>query len=149
MPRRSRASYEVTPVAEPEPIPAPPGNFTAEHVALWQSIVVSKEPGWFDAASLPLLGALVRHTISFEHISIELEKFNVSDADHLTHIGKLTKLRDVESKNMVSISTRLRLTVQARYTPASAALVAQRGGRVKRLWDRMEDNQFFQNGKRQ
>jgi len=114
--------------------PEPPADIPALQQEFWRAIVASKPADWFDAGSLPLLRALVGHIATLEQIEIQFAApLNLSE-DGLSILDKLSRLRDRESRALASLSTKLRLTIQSRYTPQSAATAA-RGGGTRKPWE--------------
>jgi hypothetical protein len=126
MPRRSAASLAV---ARPElgSKASPPHALSERQRALWLQIVKSKPAEWFGPETHPMLAALVAHVETFELLEREfrgLEK--VDTADRLAWLDRLSKLRDRESRAIATLSTKLRLTNQSRYTPKAAATASRR-----------------------
>lgn len=141
MPRQSAASLSVvTPLRTPKHPPAPKG-LPKRQQALWNDIVRSKPADWFDAGSLPILQALVAHIETAERIQVQFADLgDLSDADALDRLDKLSRLRDRESKAVSTLSAKLRLTQQSRYTAGSAATAARRGGGGAKPWEFDDDD---------
>lgn len=149
MPRQSAASRAVQPLIDPTPYPPPPGNFTPTEAALWWAITHSKDPAWWDGGNVPMLAELIRHIETFEQIQTAMrEPFDLRDDADLALLERLTKLRDHESKSVASLSTKLRLSNQSRYTAATAHTAHLRGARGAKPWEFTGDNAFANNGKR-
>ena len=137
MPRRSAAALSLC-VVTPLPMrkrPDPPAGISARQKALWREIVRSKSPDWFDAGSLPILRALVGHIETLEQVQARFTvPVDLSDTDGLSLLDKLSRLRDRESKAVASLSVKLRLSTQSRYTPQAAATAARAHGEP-RPWE--------------
>ncbi len=143
MPRKSAASLSIMSPALGSRSP-PPANLSGRQKALWIQITAAKPADWFGQDTLPMLTALVAHIETFEVIEREfvgLEKLD--QIEKLTWLEKLCRLRDRESKAITSLSTRLRLTQQSRYTPQAAATASRRAS-GPRPWE--EPNPFDNNG---
>lgn len=101
--------------------PPAPRGLSRRQKALWSSITRAKPPSWWDAASLPLLAALVGHVETLEQLQVQFAKVgDLASPDALARLQRLSVLRDRESKQVAMLSTRLRLTQQSRYEPRRA-----------------------------
>ncbi|MGE0803714.1 MAG: hypothetical protein AB7G13_22395 [Lautropia sp.] len=107
--------------------PPAPRDLSDRQRALWIDITAAKPASWFTRDQLPLLRALVAHCESFERIEAEIRTAGALDTgERLDWFGKLTKLRDRESRAVKSLSVALRLTNQSRYTPGAAGTAARK-----------------------
>lgn len=129
---KSTASLSVLPVKPVGRVEAPAG-LTAEEVAHWDVIVDSMPSDWFSGSSVPVLVEYVRAKTSCDllHCTVAAALAG-GDAGE---IKEAMKLRDMESRRLVSLATKLRLTQQSRYTPKAAATAERQGG-GKKLWQR-------------
>jgi hypothetical protein len=126
MPRRSAASLAVASPALGQR-PSPPHTLSDRQRALWVQIVSAKPSDWFAQDSLPMLVALVAHVETFELVEREFRGADdLSTVDKLLWMDRLSKLRERESRAIASLSTKLRLTNQSRYTPKAANTAAGR-----------------------
>jgi hypothetical protein len=112
--------------------PETPTDMPTRQQELWRSIVASKPADWFDAATLPILRALVGHIETLEQVETMFAA--PMSLSNLEALDKLSRLRDRESKAMAALSTKLRLTIQSRYTPQHAATAA-RGRGTRKPWE--------------
>lgn len=145
MPRKSAASLAVVTPIDPKRHPPVPPTLSPRQQVLWSDIVRSKPVDWFDSGSLPILQALTAHIETLERIEGQfLDLGDLTDGDQLDRLDKLSRLRDRESKAVATLSAKLRLTQQARYTAQSAATAARRGGGGPRPWETNDpDERFF------
>ena len=128
MPRKSAASLAIA-VPELGRRAPPPHTLTDRQRALWLQIVSSKATDWFPAETHPLLAALVAHIETFELLEREFRGLDKVDTDdRLSWLDRLSRLRDRESRAIATLSTKLRLTNQARYTPKAAGTASKRTG---------------------
>lgn len=128
MSRKSTASLSVVPICVQLHLPAPEG-LAPEESALWADVVASKPVDWFQSDSAPLLKEYVRAV----HMC-DLLSFQVSAAIAGGEPGELKevlKLRDMESKRVASLATKLRLTQQSRYTPQAASTADKKAGSAR------------------
>jgi hypothetical protein len=129
---KSTASLTVVPVRPLERVRAP-DDLTEEEAALWRKIVEAKPAEWFGEDSAPVLLEYVRAKISCDQLHKRVtQALDNHDDDELQSV---MRLRDMESRRLVSLATKLRLTQQSRYTPKAAA-TADRGSGAKKLWQR-------------
>jgi hypothetical protein len=91
--------------------------------------VDAKPADWFGEESAPLLAEYVRACLSADLMDKQV-KAAIAGGD-AGEIKEMMKLRDMESKRVLSIGTKLRLTQQSRYTPKAAATASKgAGGRM-------------------
>lgn len=130
MGRPSAAALAVVPASGPnEPLPAPSDLSDAE-AELWREIVESKPADWFDVDSAPVLKEYIRAVTMCDVLDARVKE--VLAAGH-SDVKQLLDMRDKESRRMVSMATKLRLTQQSQYTAKSAATANKRAG-GKRPW---------------
>lgn len=110
---------------------APPANITPEESVVWRDVVDSKPVDWFGADSAPLLAEYCRATVACDRLSAMVEAaFAGGDPAVLKDV---VKLRDIESRRLTTIGTKLRLTQQSRYTPTAASTATKKAGN-ERPW---------------
>ena len=123
MPRKSAAALAtITPISDHRP--PPPDELSDEQKAEWQAIVGRMPSGWFPRETHGLLVAYLRHWATGRFLSRQIEAFDpewtCSDEGFQRYTAWLT-LRVKETKTAADLATKLRLTNQSRYTPATAA----------------------------
>lgn len=134
MARQSTASLSVLPV-QPVARLQPPDGLQPEELALWHAVVDSKPADWFGEDSAPLLREYVRAAVMCDRLDLQV-KAAIAGAGEPETAGLVKSyldMRDKESKRLVSIGTKLRLTQQSRYTPLSANTAAKKA-RQARPW---------------
>lgn len=133
MARPSSASLSVVPVSAIQRM-APPADLSAPEAALWVDIVDSKPADWFQADSAPLLVEYVRAVVMSGRLAmlVDAALAGGGDGDGLS-LKDALKARDVESRRVATIGTKLRLTQQSRYTPKASA-TADRAAGGARPW---------------
>ena len=112
---------------------APPRGVSDDESRLWREVVDSKPVEWFQPDSAPLLTEYVRAVVMSGQLDIQVKAALVGG--ETGELKALLDMRDKESKRVVSIATKLRLTQQSRYTPQAAATANKKaaGGRP---WER-------------
>jgi len=89
--------------------PAPERLSEAER-DLWERVVFSRRPGWFDAGAQTLLESFVVTTIQGEQIEAALRTTPIDDARY----SKLARLHRGNVALAATLATRLRLTPHSR-----------------------------------
>ena len=118
MARQSTASLTVV-RASPDSRLAPAAGLDAEEIELWRDVVNTKPAEWFADDSAPLLKEYVRAAVMCDRLDLQIKDAIASD--DLGVVKALLDMRDKESKRVLSIATKLRLTQQSRYTPQAAS----------------------------
>ena len=136
----ARTTASPTP-ARRDGYPPAPTALSARQRVLWHDVLASKPPAWWDAGNVPLLRCLVGHIETSERVEGELGLIgDLGELSALARLEMLSKLRDRESRAVAMLSTKLRLSAQSRYTPASASTAARRAGAP--AWDAPPPNVF-------
>ena len=131
MARKSTASLSVVQVGTRERLAAP-DDLTEEQSALWKSVVDSKPIDWFAEDSAPLLKEYVRAACMADWMEAQVQAAMTGDDAAL--LKSFMQMRDMESKRVASLATKLRLTQQSRYTPGAAATAEKKAGAAGRPW---------------
>ncbi len=139
MPRESAASIAILPASALTRVDAPGGLEPAE-LALFYDVVNSKPADWFGPDSVPLMVEYVRASVMCDLLDGKV-KLAIAGGEEgeepipLALMGKVIegflRLRDMESKRMLNIATKLRLTQQSRYTPQAAATANKNAGTAR------------------
>jgi hypothetical protein len=95
-------------------------------------VVGSKPVDWFDTDSAPLLKEYVRAAAMTDWLDVQVQTATVGD--DVAVLDKFMRLRDLESKRVASLATKLRLTQQSRYTPQAAATASNKAESGKKPW---------------
>lgn len=120
--------------------PPPPEDLTAEQAALWRDIVETEPADVFDsAARRHLLRLYCEHAVFRASLQSLIDR---SPVEALCDDAKgrgfevMLRARDRETKQLVSLATRMRLTNQSRYTPGAAGSAARNDtGAGPRPWE--------------
>lgn len=135
MSRPSTASLSVVPL-QALPRIEPPDGLLDEELTLWRAVVDSKPADWFGEDSAPLLVEYVRAKVMCDMLDLQVKAAIAGGGEPETAglIKSYLDMRDKESKRLLSIGTKLRLTQQSRYTPKAAATAAAKVGGQARPW---------------
>lgn len=138
MPRKSITSLTVVrggaandAPATPIPLAPVPADLSAAEAEVWRTTVEAKPADWFGPDSYPLLKEFARAAVMSDTLA-QL----IADAVKAVDARKIRaglNMRDREAKRMADIATKLRLTIQSRYTPGAAATANKRAS-GKRPW---------------
>lgn len=131
--RKSRASLSVVAVGIPQRL-EPLAGLNDEQAALWREITATKPVDWFAADSAPLLAEYVRAVDMGNRLAFAIEAaMTGSDADGPS-LKDLLKMRDTESRRVLSLATKMRLSQQSRYTDKSAGTADRKAGSASKPW---------------
>jgi hypothetical protein len=117
----------------------PPADLTDAERSAWLAITSCRPGSWFDAASVPLLTALIRHQQSANVLAGEIAQFDstwLRDDDGLERYRSLLAMRERETRAMAALSRSLRLTPQSIHAVTAGRAVDQhRAAPASRPWD--------------
>lgn len=130
--KKSAASLSVASVSALPSRIEPPSDLTDAQAEVWRSVVATKPVEWFDADTAPLLCEYCRAAVMCNTLALQVEAA-IAEGDAGSLKGILD-MRDKESKRLVSIGTKLRLTQQSRYTPKAADTANRRSGGGGKVW---------------
>jgi hypothetical protein len=118
MSRQSQNALTVTPASLPSRL-EPPAELDETEATFWRAVVATKPVEWFEADSAPLLAEYCRAKIMCDVLAGQVaEALKTGEPDV---IRKVLDMRDKESRRLLSLGTRLRLTQQSRYTPKAGS----------------------------
>lgn len=105
---------------------------------VWAQTVAAKPADWFGRESAPMLAMYCRAVASAEHLARIVDKFERRkrlDSDGMHAYGIALASMEKQSKLVISLSTKMRLTQQSQYTPKAAGTASRRAGAAKKPWD--------------
>jgi hypothetical protein len=117
--------------------PAPPKDLTSRQKAIWRDIVGAVDRDWFSETH-PLLTELCAHTDYAREIAGRIEEVrrrlaglpmgSKEEAALSRHLASLLRQHGKQSASIANLSTKLRLTPQARQSARAADQVRRRTG---------------------
>jgi hypothetical protein len=110
--RKSIASLTVVSMVGPQR-PEPPEELTPAQAKEWRAIVASMPSAYFDAGSLPLLVAYVRH-VDTANVIARLLRETDPEVDLPTY-ARLATMAASQSKSIGDLATKLRLAQSNRF----------------------------------
>tara|TARA_R110000824_G_scaffold40166_2_gene120656 strand:- start:12059 stop:12472 length:414 start_codon:yes stop_codon:yes gene_type:complete len=131
--RKTSATITTLPTAKRTPAqerPKPPATLTKPAAEIWVGIVDRLPEEWFPRETWPILEQYCRHILSCKVIDTRIDdmekrtNFDVDDYD------KLCKMRERETRTMLSLATRMRLTQQSTYDTGPKKPI-----QGKKLWE--------------
>jgi hypothetical protein len=102
--------------------PDPPERLDETEAAEWRAIVNRMPPDWFSRETHSVLETLCCQTVSLRMIQEKIRRIRAGhqpDPDDFT-LKELLKLQIEGSNSVVTLSVKLRLTLQSRYMPVKA-----------------------------
>ena len=102
------------------PTPDPFAPLTPGERAIWDQVIGSKPAGWFTAEIGPLLEAYCAAVETGRFLATRIAELQAADSVDEARLFSLLKAKDRETRGASSLATKLRLTPQSRYTPATA-----------------------------
>lgn len=125
--RKSAAELSIATPVESIPRAAPPGQLSDFEASVWQQIVATKPADWFQADTYPLLISYCKHVAHMATVDKLVEaRPDVADDDELKRLDLLYKMRDRESKALISLARQMRLTQQSQYCEKTAHSAARK-----------------------
>jgi hypothetical protein len=109
--------------------PDPPARLATGEKAIWTEYVSVMPAGWFSPETRPLLEALCRAQKQLQDVNQAFAAFAEGvpeDGERFQRYQALTRLRVTLVGQIGGLSTKLRLTSQARYDPESAFAAVRR-----------------------
>ena len=103
----------ISAIDRPEPLT----ELTPEQRIEWILVVNSLPADWFPDETHKVLAQYCRHAVASRHVSQLIELQESSESINVTEYDRLLKMQERESRIMVSLATKMRMTQQATYHP--------------------------------
>jgi hypothetical protein len=101
----------------------PPADLTRNENRVWRDVVNSRPADWFDRDSAYLLINFCRHTVMARRLTNQIE---ASDPSDIATLEKLLRMRNAETKPLLSLATAMRISQHAlKQTDVAAAQANQ------------------------
>jgi hypothetical protein len=136
--RKSTASLTVLKTPKLDKRLDAPGTLTARQREIWVSVVNTKPADWFTDDTAALLVAYVKSVDQHELLSLQVESFDMSalcDMDGVKMLDRLHAMQERQARLFQSLATRMRLTQQSRWQPATASSKTNQSAGSARPWD--------------
>jgi hypothetical protein len=135
--RKSAASLTVVPFV-PSQRPVPPDHLSKQEADEWRAIVDRLPANWFPRETQPLLERLCFHVCLAQRLERELRKYDNGSLRSKTGLQRFCTLGSMEVREtmtIISLMTKLRLTVQSRYKAERAATLANNAPTGRKPWE--------------
>src|SRR5258708_6327907 len=143
--KRGRKSLGDLAVVAMDPLtgrPLPPADVTGREAEVWESTVESMPRNWFGKETWPLLRGFCKHSYAAERLG---ERYSELLAEgpppagervlmYWAAIDKISSLYDRETRSITSLSTKLRISKQARVERAVQE-AALRNMPKRKMWE--------------
>lgn len=103
----------ISAINRPEPLI----GLTNEQRIEWMLVVNSLPAGWFPDETLKVLAQYCRHAVASNHVASLIDDIEANKDIDITTYDRLLKMQERESRMMVSLATKMRMTQQASYHP--------------------------------
>lgn len=132
--RKSAAEQFSVVVTLPGQRPEPLESLAEEEAAVWRRIVASLPHDWFAAGTYILLADYCRRWVRAERLAdvIKKQPEETSIRDRIA----LYENEDDNSKLMMALATKMRITQQSKYTTKAAGTAANSAGPARKPWER-------------
>jgi hypothetical protein len=114
--------------------PPPPDDLTKEEAALWAMYVNAMSPNYFTPETRPVLAELCKAVVNSGRVHEEIKRVRDSEFTDMDELAQVLKLAAAATKQVVSLSDRLRLTKKSRFTEHQAAAEQARAS-YARPWE--------------
>ena len=131
--RKSGASLSVVPQLSVISRVEPPMGLSAAQTDLWRSVTSVMPADWWNASNVALLAEYVRAVEMVDILAGRIATAMESEAT-VGDIKELMKLRDMESRRVMSLATKMRLSQQSSYTDKSADTAKRGAGPARKPW---------------
>ncbi len=93
--------------------PKPPAELTQAQATEWNAIVSRLPPDWFPRESHGLLMQYVRRHATAQRVAAMVDECERGGIDELRHYDRLLRMQDRETKALMALATKLRITQQS------------------------------------
>jgi hypothetical protein len=104
--------------------PAAPDDLTQEQAEVWRSVVTRLPANWFPRETFDVLAAYCRHVATHRFLTAEIDRTEpdwLKAEGGIERLGKLTAMRDRETKAMIAAARSLRITKSSQTRAEGAA----------------------------
>ncbi len=101
----------ISAVDRPEPL----SDLTPEQRLEWALVVNSLPADWFPDETLAVLAQYCRHAVAAKHVAELIANLEAGDKINYKAYDALLRMQERESRIVVSLATKMRITQQATY----------------------------------
>lgn len=133
--RKSEAEMKVSQIENTFNFPEAPSELTDEMKVEWTEIVERMPADWFTRETHPLLTQYCRHVICARHVAKLIELEMAKDVKNVQDYNRLLKMQSLESSNITSLATKMRITQQSKYSEKAAHTAAANANNGPKPWE--------------
>lgn len=116
--------------------PPPPAGLTKPQAEIWQDVVRAKPASWFKSDTHELLANYCRHAVEARRMSQMIDAFEsewLKQNDGLARYKELLRIRDAETKAMISHGRAMRINQHTLLKAETAHTQSERVNTGKRM----------------
>ena len=95
--------------------PEPAVDLTPEQRIEWISVVNALPADWFPAETHGVLAQYCKHAVAAKHVAQMIADMEAGDEIDVNDYDRLLRMQERESRILVSLATKMRITQQATY----------------------------------
>lgn len=136
--RKSAAELEVMPVVRLGERPEPPAALNDRAQDEWRRISNRMPSDWFTDETLAILQAHCEHVAEGEALQLMIEKVRktaMKDDEAFARYKDLLKMKEAQTRTILSSGTKMRLLQQSSYTTKASATAKSGGFGGSKPWD--------------
>ena len=130
MAKQSLESLSVAAVSIPLR-PDPPEDLNIYQKKVWNDVVSTKPPEWFESDCFPLLRAYCVAADYHKRLTDKIEDGPITGGDSYRTLNEIDK----QARSLGLLAQKMRLTQQSRYTPQAAATANKKAAGGRKPWD--------------
>ena len=112
--------------------PDPPVDLTTEQRIEWILVINAVPAEWFQPETHGLLAQYCKHVVAAKHVAELIQELEKGDEINISEYDKLLKMQERESRVIMSLATKMRISQQATYSPEKTK--GNRTGGVNKPW---------------
>jgi hypothetical protein len=138
--RKSHAELAALASIIPGTRPEPPPTLEPEEQGTWRAITSRLPQTWFTAENMPLLKELCRHIGYADALAADIVQLRRAPSADVQELRAALKAHALQSERIGNLSTKLRLTKQARLDRESAGIEARKSAAGVKPWEGWSTN---------
>jgi hypothetical protein len=117
--------------------PPPPPELEEPEMIIWRAITGRQQPGWFTAENRVMVKELCRHIRPADDLARDIAKLRAATTGRIDvkQLATLLRLHGLQSERISNLSTKLRLTSQARMSGTRAEQLSRKLGAAPKPWE--------------
>ena len=133
--KKSAAELNIVPIERAIKPPSAPTDLSNEMKVEWKAIVERMPPDWFTRETHALLTQYCRHVVCARRVAQLIDKAETEEDFFVQDYNRLLKMQSLESNNITSLATKMRLTQQSKYSEKAAHTAATNANNLPKPWE--------------